>query len=376
MSTEIKKVIVMGDVLRPWPKGDHNASGAFRNVQWLYHLIADRIKSLGLPVVAMDWNHHSMGIPYALFDVAKYYDSQGMDISVDHWVRLANRTAPCPALMQMLAAPLEGTLVVGYEMSKVQIASLDAMGVAYIDLVLHPARFAADILHGARTNSPHIHSVLQACHFDSELLHESASEIKAKVARLPKTINASWDTALLLGQVWTDRAVSRAEGGFFKIDDFKKEVLELVDRHAEVIYKPHPYEAISNQKSEIPNAVKSIKVSTINYYMLLCQPMISAVYGLNSSGLYEARFFGKPSVHLIDLQYTFHDNRSGSAIALKEFVTLSEIWLKKGFWESVLFGQGGHQFAHSKDQMTPNKLRRSMNTDWGYEQINQVVAKP
>jgi hypothetical protein len=374
MSIKFKNVIIMGDLIRPWKNGDQSVSGAFRNVQWLCHLVTQAIRSADLPVYALDWNRHAANIEYKRFDVADYYQRKGLEISVTNWSALSNSNEHCPELVAQLSLHLDESLVIGYEMSKMQIATLEHMGVTYIDLVLHPVRFAHDILHAARTNDPFIHSVLKACHFDSSVLYEAAGEIMAKICRIPKTVKTPMDTAVLLGQVWTDRAVSKAEGGFYKLDDFMSEVSSIVNKHAAVIYKPHPYEFVSGDKSQICQAFKSIATSDLNYYILLCQPTVTSVYGLNSSGLYEAKFFGRTADYLIDPQYQFNDDMPGDSVDLRDFLTISEIWTKGKFWEKILKNID-FDMVSEKNTMTKNKLRGSMNTDWGYEKIDKLVVQ-
>lgn len=374
MSVKFKNVVIMGDLIRPWKNGDQSVSGAFRNIQWLCHLISHAVKSTGLPVYALDWNRHANNIEYKRFDVARYYQKKGMEISVSNWSALSNSNQYCPELIAELNHHLNDSLVIGYEMSKMQIATLNQMGISYIDFVLHPVRFAQDILHAARTNDPVIHEVLAQCHFDSSVIHESAGELMAKICRIPKTVKTPMDTAVLLGQVWTDRAVSKPEGGFYKLDDYLHEISKIVSNHAAVIYKPHPYENVSGDKSQICQAFKSIATTDLNYYMLLCQPSVTSVYGLNSSGLYEANYFGRTAKYMIAPQYVFNDEAQGESIHLGEFVTLSEIWTQSIFWNRIIRGVGSDLFNH-KNKMTKNKLRGSMNTDWGYDKIDKLVVQ-
>jgi len=372
--SSIKRVVVMGDILRPWPAGDQSTSGAFRNIQWTHELIAHAVRACGKEIFALDWSHHSSNIKYKIFRISEYYEAKGLEISQYAWSSLVNSPVSCAELERQFDIVLDGALVVGYEMSKVQIATLEKMGVPYIDLVLHPIRFMQDILHGARTNSLDIHCVLQKCHLDSGIAYESAGQIMAKVARFPKTASAAVDTGLLLGQVWTDRAVSKPDGGFFKLDDFYGAIANIAHRHAGLLYKPHPYESVSGDKSLVCEHIKSIVVNKLNYYVLLAQPTITAVYGLNSSALYEARFFGRKAEYLIPAQYKFNDDVSGTQITLGQFITLADIWTTKSFWAQI-FGLPENHPLPDKNLISSNKLRRSMNTDWGFSFIDNLVVE-
>jgi hypothetical protein len=364
----------MGDVLRPWAGGDHMTSGAFRNIQWTHHLIKRAVTSAGLPIHALDWNRHSGQIAYKRIDIAGYYQKRGLEITVSNWSKLAGQEAGCPILGEALAPHLDGALVIGYEMSKVQIATLESMGVSYIDLVLHPARFAPDILHAMRTNSQRVHDVLRHCHFDSDRLYAAAADIQAKICRLGRTMTTSQDTALILGQVWTDRAVAKPAGGFYKLDEFADQIADTVHQHSAVLYKPHPYERISGETSQITDMFRSITTTEANYYVVLCQPTVSSVYGLNSSCLYEAGFFGRKASYWIKPQYQLNDHLRGDSLGLGDFATLSEVWVDPSFWAAILNGKTS-DFSAARSHMTPGRLRKSMNTDWGYSQIDEATIK-
>jgi hypothetical protein len=107
--------------------------------------------------------------------------------------------------------------------------------------------------------------------------------------------------------------------------------------------------------------------------MLINQPTISSVWGLNSSGLYEAQFFGKKSNYLIAPQYLWHDDKNGNEIQEGEFITLGDVWTTSGFWEYLLKAHENTRLK--KDSVIRNRLRSSMNTDWGFDQIDKNIIK-
>ena len=373
MTATFDNIVIMGDILRPWRGGDQATSGAFRNVQWLYHIIKAAVRKLNIPVYALDWNRHSIAIDYKLFDIAAYYYCRGMEINVNNWSELAMGKEPCKFLGDQLNRHLSSSLVVGYEMSSLQIETLASMNVLYMDLALHPVRFAPDILHGVRTNSSSLHQKLQFCHLDSSIIYESAANLMSKVSRIAQTLDIPMGTGLIIGQVWTDRAVAKPGGGFYKLDNFFEQIRDIVHSHSAVIYKPHPYEAVSGEKSRFTDVFKTIATTTLNYYMLINQPTISSVWGLNSSGLYEAQFFGKKPNYLIAPQYSWCDDKNGNEIQEGEFLTVGDVWTTSGFWEYLLAAH--KNVSINKDSVVRNRLRSSMNTDWGFDQIDRNIIK-
>ena len=374
MEKRFERVLIVGDTLRPWQNGDRYTSGAFRNIQWIYHLLKWIFDEEHIPVSALDWNGYDCSIQYTKFDIAAYYASRELDIDLDSWVKLANSKKSCELLWSQLAKLTQGTLVVGYEMSNIFIETLKNNNVKYIDVALHPIRYMDDILHSIRTNDFVIHQQLIKSRFSSNEYWKKAALVKAKICRYPTTINTPPNTTIILGQVWTDRALSKVDGGFYDLEGYLTDVKRIVNESSAVLYKPHPFEKFSFKSSDIHKIFKSIKTTDVNYYHLLAQPTVTKVCGLNSSGLYEAKYFGRRTEYFIPQQYDLKDDSKINEIEVGDFVTVGNIWTEHGFWMPILY-EGAHSDGCYATYIKDNELRRSMNTDWGYGYINQLVIK-
>ena len=373
-NNRFKRVLIVGDTLRPWQKGDRTVSGAFRNIQWLHHLLKWILDELNVEVRVLDWSSQDDTIKYDFFDVAKYYDLNQCEINLENWIKLANQCVPCDKLWGMLQEYTNDALVVGYEMPPVFVETLTSNHIPFIDIALHPIRFMSDILHSIRTNDAIIHQHLIRCRFSTKQYWKSAALIKSKISRYPTTVNTPPGTTVIIGQVWTDRAISKNDGGFHRLENHLAELKEIVFNSGAVLYKPHPMEKISGQVSDICKIFKSIKMTDINYYHLVSQPTVNRVCGLNSSALYEAKYFGRSAKYLINPQYDLKDDEPAEKIQTGEFVTVGNVWTEDYFWNAIMKSEP----LPNEDlgsYLKYNELRKSMNTDWGYDTINQLVMK-
>jgi hypothetical protein len=182
-------------------------------------------------------------------------------------------------------------------------------------------------------------------------------------------------TALILGQVETDRAVAKSDGSFHTLGDHLARLHELCCDHPKVLFKAHPYVQDRNKPPcrETIRKLPAIQMIDGNFYHLLCQPEIVRIVALNSSGLIEAPYFGKTAEALIPFLYDFGEappqGKGWPGAAMPQRGS----WIEPWFWQSVLAGD-----AHAPEAATArgpaNRLRRTMNADWGYSYIERVIS--
>lgn len=169
----------------------------------------------------------------------------------------------------------DGLVVWGYEMPVAMMKYLDSEGFCYVNVVIHPARFASDLVFGYKSNTrKHL------CNFvsrDELQLHADVySEwVKKNTPDPPPTPSKH----MVIGQSRFDRSVLW-DGEFHKVEEFVPNMdMKFLRRHPDemALYQPEPWEMVS-------------------VYRLLVNGGIRTVEGMNSSVLYEAPFFGVESV--------------------------------------------------------------------------------
>lgn len=369
------RMVVTGDLWRPFLINRRWESATYRNIRWLWSLISGPARLAGCDSSMLAWDPGMDPRQGIFFDTPRLYQALGEEISMPGWARLAGSSTlvDSPA-SEMLLEHVADALVVGYEMSDSQVDILAAAQVPFIDIILHPVRFLDDLVFAMRTNVPAIHEVLRQMAVSESEIRQKAALIRAKVAWMarPEPPLAP-GTALVVGQVPADRALARKDGTFHELDEHLARLHQLCTDHPKVLYKAHPLATGDNTAgNQAMKKLPTVQHTTINFYHLMCQSEVEHVVALNSSCLIEAPYFDKSSEALIPFLYNFDegvprgDGRPGAA------VPLNGNWIEPDFWRRVLTGES--KTERPMEAAPANRLRRTMNADWGYGFIEKVVA--
>lgn len=252
----------------------------------------------------------------------------------------------------------------------------------FVDVVLHLVRFMPDLALALRSNVPEWHEIFLQHRLPESAIAQQAALIAAKTAWMAPPEPLTPGCALVLGQVGIDRAVVSG-GRFVSLADHLTTLHTLCVEHSQVLFKPHPYGVGQDRSAQAVLAFPAIQTTQSNFYHLVTQPQIEVVVALNSSGLHEARYFGKQACSLIAPLHDFDAMQSPSAARPGDPVAQTQDWLNADFW--VELARQGAQAMHSNSTefapgtqtslaQTPNLLRRSMNADWGYGFIERICA--
>lgn len=366
-----QRIIVTGDILRPHADGQGGwESATWRNIRWLRALISPGLQAGGCEVLSLAWDDMLGPADGQYFDAPAVYARLGQRIGMEEWSVIAAGPLPPSARDAVLAACTDA-LVVGYEMPPGLISLLSEAGVPFIDVMLHPLHFLDDLVFALRSNVPALHRLFLHHRLDAQEAAFRAGQIRAKAAWMRKPAALPPGSALVLGQVASDRALWRHSGGFYSLADFAGSLHALCCGHAKVLFKPHPYDSGSSPSQQAIRRLPAVEWTQANIYHLLAQPEIETVVALNSSGLVEAAFFDKAIQPLIPGIHDFGIAAPAGSGSPGQAVPQDGNWADPAFWLAVL-----HQHEQSAPRFAPapNRLRRSMNADWGYGAIDKVVA--
>lgn len=368
-----RRLVLTGDFLRPFPMPSGWESATWKNIRWLDGIVGTAARLAGFEVSTVSWDER-LGVDAGYFDTPAAYRALGLPLSTDGWAHLAGLAEIDAELADALLAPFRDSLVVGYEMPDLLLALLDEAGIAVVDLVLHPLRFLDDLVFALRTNRPEIHALLLANELDAELPALSAGRIRSKAAWMAPPLPLSPGTVLILGQVARDRAALDAETGrFAHLGEHGAELLDLVTGASMALFKPHPYDQAASPSQVAMRAFGSVQRTEANLYHLLAQDEVEAVVALNSSGLDEAAVFGKRAVWLRPPLYAFGRTSPGPAGGFGEAVPQDGAWTEPAFWRLLAAGTA-QPVSPISGMPRPNRLRKSMNADWGFGAIDRILA--
>lgn len=371
------RVVVTGDLLRPFPVGGEWESATWKNIRWLHAVLGPALRANGHQATTLAWDDRGPTGVCHHFDTPSLYRRLGSGCSTDAWAHLAQRPAAPAELVEAMREPVTDALVIGYEMPTVMVDALRQLGRPFIDVVLHPLRFLPDLVFALRTNVPTYHRFIQSRRLRDSVVAQQAGLIQAKAAWMNRPVALlPPGSVLLLGQVAGDRAMVKPAGGFASLEEHLDRLHALCCEHPCVLFKPHPYEAEGTGARRAVGRLPAIIHTDANFYHLLAQPEIEGVVALNSSGLVEARAFGRWSESLIPALYDFDSGHPPTGTGAGAPIAQTPDWIEPGFWRGLLSGKEAPPPTDDGAQPTwaPNRLRRSMNADWGYSFIEKVIA--
>lgn len=370
MPHHVKKIVFTGDILRPFSVGPGKwESATWKNIRWLENLLSWQLnRATGLPHEPVSWT------PSGGFNAPAIYQSLSASISYSDWAALFYMSVLPEQVDELLVRPFVDTCVIGVEIPDILQHALTKHHIPFIDIVSHPVRFMEDLLFAFRTNIPSIHQALLNYQYPVEdSCIPQANLLRAKISWMPH-LSLPPDTALITGQVAIDKAlISREEGRFLSLADYTEKVLEISDKHPLVLFKPHPYQNANCPSRKIIEMIGTTKTVNHNFYYLLAQAGLTDVYAINSGTVTEANYFGLRGHALGDALYSFDAKPPVNGVT-GDCVTIGKQFLEPSFWADIL-----KDVVPVKSDLPagpphrPSLLRRSLNADWDYGYIDEVV---
>ncbi len=365
------KLILTGDFFRPFKVGDRWESATWKNVRWLDGIVGTAAGLAGWDVSTVSWDH-ALNQNHQDVDVGQIYEAMKLPLNVDGWCKLISQPALPATVESYLLSLFDGDLVVGYEMPEHLLRLLTGAGITVVEVILHPVRFLDDLVFALRTNDEAIHSRLLSHQVPRDAMVRQAGFIKAKAAWMVPPLPISAGTSLILGQVDTDRAaVDPMTGSLRSLADHAETLLDLIVQSSSTLFRPHPYQTQGSGSLSFMRSLRSVRFTDANYYHLLSLPEVETVCAVNSSGLVEAELFGKKAIWLAPPCFEFGCKEPANA-GYGAAVPQDASWYAPSFWKAIHLNT-----ALSQEQPTPpspNRLRRSMNADWGFSIIDRVVT--
>ena len=355
----IEKIIITGDILRPSDNGNSNDQKI--NIEWLYHLLRFPLSlSNSLNIDVLKWENQPK-----VFDSKKFYKLNDHESLPKDWIELYHSSNFSKASLKYMKKYFSNSLVIGFELPEILMNMFDELNITYIDLIIHPIRYMDDVFFGIRTNHPSIFQKVKQHQLHSQTFSIYAGVHNATVSRMPKKRRFEKNSALFTGQVEIDKSLIK-NGKIISILDYKEEFSNIAKRYKKVYFKKHPYAKGNNKVDAFLQTFKNIEFIDENFYYLLGQEEIEAVYSISSSTVLEAKFWGKESNYLYRNPFNLlHDddcNFNSTA-----YIPVYEKFLLPSFWSDIL----SHvietsSIPHIELPVKPNRLRNSLQNYWGY----------
>ena len=352
-----KKIVFTGDVLRPMPDGtSHQAL----NIQWL----ADMLRYPVSMAADAELDVHLWDAGKGSIDGPRFYELNSSAVSPENWGRLFDAREISLSSAEYLGTFFEDAVVVGFELPDVMIRLFQARGVPYLDLFIHPVRYLEDLFFGIRTNVAEMFEVLTRHAVPEELFHMQAGIHKATMRRTPP-LDIRRNTCLFVGQTPMDKSLL-VNGNVLSVENFAEQIQQIARSSEKVYFKPHPYGSDEGQIMKILGGAGKAEITRANVYHLLAQDNIQEVFGISSSVLHEAEYFGKKVTHLSKNRLNLYGPQQ-TDFDPWTFVPVLDAFYNPRFWSELLGSVCAvKQCPDLHLSLKSSRLRTSLQMFWGY----------
>jgi len=355
---KIKNILIASDFLMT------KESEQDSNIRWLRDLYADPIgQACGGDVrVASRYFDQSW-----TFKREKFFKASGIDFfPVDVHLSFDPESLSEASLRLVRDAIGPNTLVIGYELSQQTRRVFDRIGQPYIDIWLGPVRFLDDLTFAVRASDPKINERIDKFALDPEYIQTQARILKVQSYRgfSRQGLVISPNSAIFVGQLLTDKALLK-DGQMMSLLDFKDEFSEITKRHSKIYYARHPFLKEGDEHIlSFARSFRNVVMSETTGYGILCHENIAAVYGITSSLVTEARYFGKVAQHLSQPMFELAGAGQGA------YRLVMQQMLFPSFWRAV-FNDSNENYINPM-RMGKDKLRDALSFYWSYRQIDKL----
>jgi len=228
-----------------------------------------------------------------------------------------------------------------------------------LNLSVHPIKFADDIFFNFETNNNKLRAKLKKYEVNYDMFYAYADVVKATYVKSVKKNDVKENALLFIGQTERDKVIFDGSK-YLSLLDYIDTLKSIANNYDTIYFKPHPY---AKNNKQIFKALKkefvNIEMIYDNIYHLLSNDNIKHIVGLNSSVLYEANYFRKDVTFLFQNTFDIGGNDIG---------IYGDYW-NSSFWSDIL---------DTKDinvslPFVPNRLRKSINDFWGYNEISDEI---
>lgn len=350
MSMQFSRIVVTGNLLRFGRRLD--TSNQNPNILWLYELVSPLLKDiLGRPISAELWHRKSR------FQAQTVYEFEGMTVTQQGLASLFD-AAPSDQSSEYLGSIFEGSLVIGFELPPFMEKAFNRLSINYINAVLGPLRFLPDLSVAFRTNVGVMRERIQQFALDEDEVDYHASVMRARLTKEPR-VKVNGASAVFAGQVADDMSLV-CDGRFIDLAEHEHKIASMFSSTKPILFKPHPYAEPEQKQKQLRYLARFGRVQTTdeNIYRLMYSPRIETVYAMNSSVVYEARFFGTRGEHFIPYRYPV--GLKGSTDE-SEFIQTLDCLASSRFWSSVLDCKDPAKYRPHPTGL----LRETLGQSWG-----------
>jgi hypothetical protein len=200
-----------------------------------------------------------------------------------------------PALDELKVLKLgKKSLVIGWGLPPSLLNYVSGCGATFIDVEVHPLRFARHLHLGVRTNSKRIATIFSRIAVPDDIFRNAAIGMKALFSRRGDNALFSPDARIgvFVGQTDVDLALV-SSGRLVRPGDVVERVAALAASVDVLAIKPHPCQPGTELLDDLAKKIPNSTMVDHNIYAMLCAENIAFFSGISSGALTEAEYFGQ-----------------------------------------------------------------------------------
>lgn len=360
----INRFVVTGDVFRPNQQGN---AGQDININWLYAAVQQPLRlATTHPVEKALFSKQPTSLTRSAYSMLEE------PISTQAWAKLFHWKQLTQEFLQYVWLVFRKTIVIAFELPEVLRSAFEKLGIIYVDIIVHPVRFLDDVIFGIRSNHPEIAQALYHYVIPEESILLSSGMVLATMARL-KPLPIRGKAVLFAGQTTDDKVLIHGDR-FFKPSDFVDRFVELAAQYDTVLIKPHPYSREPFDAISISRLIDNCVVVKDNFYYLMAQDNVEAVYSISSSTSIEAQYLGKAGHHFAEYPFAFSDRWSQEDFKAGAFTAVDDVIFSADFWRHILSPvMSTTQASGIRLPKKPNRIRSSLRNFWGFNFVDTDI---
>ena len=321
-----------------------------RNLFWIYNYLYNA-RLFDKPV-----EHYSQ----PLQQVEAVFCAHRLDMNEFSWAYLYDYLNKFPLAYNFFLDTCDADLIIGYELSRAQLRALDTEGKTYINLCTHPIRFTPDYFLAASTNSPEIHTRLEAVGPMREYIDVNVRMAMARAARRYHKRLDTDEGLIFFAQTAVDASrISNGElvGTEFIISEIKFLLREL--NISNFYIKSHPHEKIDPLLLSELTKLKGKEITTNTYDLLSVDNL--KLCALSSGVCHEALYFNCHPYRFLE-----DDNKFpiiGEEAAIGQYLPLPANVYSREVWDYILYG--GKEKPATNWPLPHTPYRAASGLAWG-----------
>ena len=278
-----------------------------------------------------------------------------------------------PALDELKALQLgKRSLAIGWGLPPSLLNYVSGCGATFIDVEVHPLRFARHLHLGVRTNSKRIATIFSRIAVRDDIFRNAAIGMKALFSRRGDNALFSPDARIgvFVGQTDVDLALV-SNGRLVRPGDVVERVAALATSVDVLAIKPHPCQPGTALLDDLAKKIPNSTMVDHNIYAMLCAENIAFFSGISSGALTEAEYFGQHAERAVV------QDRNNPALLPRDcsgwFPVGSEVAslrvmkdvLEEAYLPTFLIPK--RRYAEAASTADPNALDQAFGMRWGLQ---------